>query len=312
LSLRIYVRKILGRKGTFFLRNVLSTITIGLRLIETADKLDKKEGITAMVCTYNDPDWIEPSLVSIKDLVNEYLVIDSSTDETPDIIKSVGETYGLNIRLYRIPPGDLVAARNLVLEKTSYKWILHWDIDFVAKPELIDFIKNLLNELNPKYYYLIYWPHIQFCGDLSHLCNQVYHVEHWLFTWSPKLYYKWLGRYDSLIAPIYMYKAIYIDKPLSLHLRSVRNPVRLAFKHLWWRFREEFNKLAGRNIDLMEYARKKALEVYNTDDLEELGKRLIEKQVSTLKEYDTRVYGEYPKILLDYLRKKKWLYLISE
>ena len=42
-----------------------------------------------MVITYNEEDWIEPSILSIKDLVDEYVIMDSSTDRTPDIIERV-------------------------------------------------------------------------------------------------------------------------------------------------------------------------------------------------------------------------------
>ena len=303
MNIRILVRKILGRKGTFALRNILSSISINLKLVEPAHKINKDQGITAMICTYNEPDWIEPSLLSIKDLVDEYIIVDSSTDKTPNIIEKIKNQYGLNIKIYRIPPGDLVAARNLVLKKARYKWILHWDADFIAKPELIPTIKELISNLDSKYYYLIYWPHIQLCGDLHHVCRQVFHIEHWLFTWSPKLFYTWLDRYDSLIAPIYMYKTVFINKPLSLHLRGVRNPKRIAFKSLWWRFRKEFNELAKQGINLEEYAKKKALEIYGTDDLEEVGKKIISDYVKKLPIYDKDIYGDYPPILKKYVKK---------
>ena len=78
-----------------------------------------------MVCTYNESDWIELSLLSIKDLVDEYIVVDNSTDETPEIIKQVTREHGLNVKIYRIPWGDLVKARSIALKESSYKWILH-------------------------------------------------------------------------------------------------------------------------------------------------------------------------------------------
>jgi glycosyltransferase involved in cell wall biosynthesis len=60
-----------------------------------------------MVITYNEEDWIEPSILSIKDLVDEYIVMDSSTDKTPEIVERVKSEHGLNIKLRRIPPGNI-------------------------------------------------------------------------------------------------------------------------------------------------------------------------------------------------------------
>ncbi len=308
-TLRIIARKLLGRRGTFLLRNTLSEIYFRLGLVPPSSRLGRDKCISAMVCTYNDPDWLEPSLLSIKDLVHEYIVIDSSTDETPQIIENLRREHGLNIRMFKIPPGDLVRARNLGLEKSSCKWILIWDADFVAKEEMASILRGLLDRLDKDRYYLVYWPHIALCGDPYHLCPNPLHIEHWLFTWSPKLAYRWVGKNECLIAPLYMYKAVLINKPLSFHLAGVRKPERYAFKRIWWMFREEFNKLGisgASHEELWNLARKKAKEVYGTDDLYELGVRLLKDVVSRLKPYDTNLYGPLPRILREYLKKREW------
>lgn len=300
---RVFVRKILGRKGTFFLRNVLSHIFIKSGFVEPANKVSKANGISAMVLTCNDPDWIEPALLSIKDLVDEYVVIDSSTDETPEIIMGVKEMYGLNLRMYRTPPGDVVKARNLGLRKANYKWILIWDSDFIAKPEIAREIKKLIYGLDSKYYYLVYWPMIKLCGDLFHLCREIFHVEHWLYTWSPKLKYRRLGMHDSLIAPLTMYKAVTINKPLGYHLVTVRNPVKIAIKRLTWKQRDA-EELLKQGLSIEEVAKKKARKLYNTDDLEELGRMFIAESISNLPCYDKEIFGDYPYILKKYVKER--------
>ena len=308
-TLRITARKLLGRRGTFLLRNVLSEICFRLGLILPSSRLGRDECISAMVCTYNDPDWLEPSLLSIKDLVHEYVIVDSSTDETPQIIEGLRREHSLNIRMFRVPPGDLVKARNLALERSSCKWVLHWDSDFIAKEEMNSVIEELLDKLDRNKYYLVYWPHVTLCGDPYHLCSNPLHIEHWLFTWSPKLVYRWVGRYDSLIAPLKMYKAVFINKPLSIHMRAVRRPDRYAFKAIWWRFREEFNKLGmsgATHEELWSLAHRKAREVYGTDNLYELGIKLLRDTVSKLKPYDNNLYGPLPQILVEYLKKHNW------
>jgi hypothetical protein len=84
---------------------------------------------------------------------------------------------------------------------------------------------------------------------------------------------------------------------MGLHLTSVRKPIRVAFKHIWYLFRDEFQREAYTNKDLIELAKRKALELYGTNDLEEVGRRIISEQTSKLPEYK----GEYPSILMKYV-----------
>jgi hypothetical protein len=88
-----------------------------------------------------------------------------------------------------------------------------------------------------------------------------------------------------------------INKPMGLHLTSVRKPLRVAFKHIWYLFRDEFQRETYTNKDLIKLARRKALELYGTNDLEEVGRRIISEQISKLPEYK----GEYPSILTKYV-----------
>jgi len=261
------------------------------------DHVKKEDGVTAMVCTYNEEDWVDLSLLSIKDLVREIIVVDSSTDSTPVIINELRYTYGLPIKLFRMRAGDLVMARNLVLKEATSKWILHWDADFIARPELIEGVKKLINELDERRHYLVYWQMIRVCGDLQHVCKDPYHIEHWLFTWSPKLRYQWVDKYDSLIAPIYMYKAVYIPKPLGIHLAFVRRPDRLFIKYIWRRFRREADYYARKGL-LDEFVRAKARELYGEDNLQDAGKKLVEEITSTLPRYDEVRFGKLPGVVI--------------
>jgi glycosyltransferase involved in cell wall biosynthesis len=303
LNLRAIARRILGRRGTFLLRNMVSEIAFRIGYYE--DPRSRPQGITAMVITYNEEDWIEPSLLSIKDLVDEYVIMDSSTDRTPDIIEGVKSEHGLNIRLYRVPPGDLSEIRNEALRKTSYRWILHWDGDFVLYDGSDRFIRSSIEGLSDRRHYLIYWPWIKLCGDLKHICGDSIHIEHWLFTFSGTLSYKRVMMngipYDSLIAPLRLYKAIYIDRILGLHLAAVRKPSRLALKILWFRYREEFWRASNKGISYDEYAKIKAREVYGSEDLEFVGGKLIDDMTKDLQQYS----GPYPSVLSPYLAPSK-------
>lgn len=302
-KLRVLARKVLGRKGTFLLRNAMSTLFINLGLVENATFIGKDDCVSAMVLTYNDSDWLEPSILSIKDLVYEYVIVDSSTDETPKILTELRDTYNLNMNIIRIPPGDLVNARNTGLNNVSCRWVLIWDADFIAKPELITEIKRLITRLDNKYYYLVYWPMIKICGDIFHVCREIHHIEHWLYTWSPKLRYEEIAGNDSLIAPLTMYRAIMIPKPLGYHIVDVRNPKRTAIKHLVWK-KPWLKEYLAKGYSIEEVARIKAREIYGTDNLEEIGRHIMKEKAKRLPVYDKSVFGDYPEILKKYIRKR--------
>jgi glycosyltransferase involved in cell wall biosynthesis len=296
LSLRAIARRILGRRGTFLLRNMVSEIAFRIGYYE--DPRSRPQGISAMVITYNEEDWIEPSILSIKDLVDEYIVMDSSTDKTPEIVERVKNEHGLNIKLRRIPPGNIVATRNEALKNSSYRWILVWDGDFVLYDDKAKIVRNLIQNLDPRKHYLVYWPMIQLCGDLHHLCGNYIHIEHWLYTWSSRTRYAYIGARDSLIAPLRLYKPIIITEPLGLHIQA-RKPKRTAIKHLWYKHREYFEK---NREDPEKIAREIALNTFGTEDLNEIGKRLIKDIVVNLQEYK----GPYPGVLLRYLKTNSY------
>jgi len=300
-SPRYYVRRILGRRGTFLLRNILSEISFRLGFYSGPLSEGREFGVSAMVCTYNEEDWVVPALLSAKELVDEYVVIDSSTDRTPELISRLIEKEGLNIRIYRVPPGDLAYARSTAIRNAKYSWILYLDADFVFYDWAPRHILGFIEGLDRRRHYLIYWPWILLCGDLKHMCSESFHIEHWMFTYSSKLTYGYIyvdGKpFDHLIAPLKLYKAVMINRPMGLHLTGVRKPSRVAFKHLWYLYGDEFQEWARSGRDPLKLARKKALELYGTEDLEEVGRRIIEEHVSKLPEYR----GEYPSILLKYV-----------
>ncbi|MEM0283980.1 MAG: glycosyltransferase [Sulfolobales archaeon] len=310
-SPRVIIRRLLGRRGVFTLRNMISSIAFytGLR----DDPRKKPQGISAMVAVYNEEDWIEPSLLSIKDLVDEYIVMDSSNDNTPNIIMRLKNELGLNIRYHRVPQGSMTEIRNAIISKASYRWILVWDGDFVMREDSTSFIKNLIENLDPRRHYLIYWPWLLLCGDIYHLCSEnPYHIEHWLYTYSEKLRYKdvYVNGFltDTLVAPLRLYKAIYIDKILGVHLALVKNPVRIAIRDLWQKYRSEFYEVARKGVSFEEYASVKAREIYGTGDLKEVGCRIIRDMIERLPRYDESKYGELPNLVKRYWEssRNKW------
>ncbi len=312
MSLRILARRLLGRKGVFILRRVLSKTALLLGVLKPSPR---PNCVTAMICSFNDPDWVKPSISTIADVVDEIVLVDSSTDNTPKLVVEEAQRHGVPVKLIRAPVGDLEEARNLGLRESTCRWILVWDLDFIARRELKKEITRLVETSDSRLGYLVYWPHINLCATPLHVCRRELHVEHWLYTWHPKARYVMAGVFEVLHAPLHAYKPIEIRKPLSLHLSYVRRPDRLAYKVIWWRYRSLFNSLARRGAtaeELMEQAKKIALRDYGTSNLWEIGWKIAVNMARKLEVYDEAKYGEYPIELLEHIARLDWCIKLLE
>lgn len=310
----VLARRILGRRGTFALRSAASWLAYGLGLYEYADSTGREHGISALVVTYNDSDWLEPSLLSAKDLVDEYVVVDSSTDETPEVARRVAEENGLRLKLIKFPPGDIAMAREKALRSSSYKWLLVLDSDVILHEDAAKKIREILELSHPRRHYLVYWKYLLFCGDIRHLCGEdPYHIEHWLFTYSSKLAYRYLdfggAVLEALIAPITLYKPLILDEVLGVHLTRVRRPLVLAEKYIKIEQMDMLVKYVKEGFSAEEAIRKIAREVYGVEDLQELGLRLIRDMVGKLPRYEEARHGPLPRALREYIERNRDKYL---
>ncbi len=297
---RVITRKIIGVKGVRLLRNIASTIYRVVGIIDPPSRYRPK-GVSAVVWSKNEEDWIEVSMRSVADIVDEYVLIDSSTDRTPFIAEEVGKELGIPVKIVRTLSSNMAEIGNLGLKHSTYRWILKWDPDYILHERYIDMIKTLIEKLDDNdWYYAVYWPHVCLDGDLLHYNPANYlHIEHWLFNYSPRLRYELAGWMEVLILPIY-YRRLDINKPLSFHLRSVKNPIRLLYRKYWYIARRE--GLLGK-IDLEEFIRAKIKEDYGTDDIEEAARIHLKQIIKRLSRYDENILS-YPRILKEYIRKK--------
>jgi len=87
--------------------------------------------ISACIITRNEEDNLPRCLESIKDVVDEIVIIDSgSTDRTPFIATEY------NARFIRHDWEGYVAQKNFALQKATWEWVLSIDADEELSPEL--------------------------------------------------------------------------------------------------------------------------------------------------------------------------------
>lgn len=115
--------------------------------------------------------WIGRCLTSVKDVVDEMIVVDTgSTDRTPDIARSLGAG------VYCFPwTGDFSEARNFGLEKASGDWILWLDADEEVDAGDANGLRQVLEHENSN---LAFIELINFYGESPPNLSRVYRIAH--------------------------------------------------------------------------------------------------------------------------------------
>lgn len=110
---------------------------------KTAFQYNKVMKISACIITYNEEDRIEGALESLKDVVDEIIVVDAcSTDRTPQILQSH------NVKFFQRKWEGYSSQKNFAISQASYPWILSIDADERLSAELRKEILQL-KEIEP-------------------------------------------------------------------------------------------------------------------------------------------------------------------
>ena len=120
------------------------------------------------VLTFNSEKIIEKTLKSVKDIVDEIIVVDSgSTDSTKKICKK----YTENIYDFSFKIGGFTESRKYAQSKCTYDWIMYLDSDEVLTQKLFEEIKLLKNNFDIKSYDAIsfYWKPIMWFESKPHI-----------------------------------------------------------------------------------------------------------------------------------------------
>ena len=132
----------------------------------------KPNGVTAVVRVRGDEEWIEPSLLSIRDFADEIIVLDNkASTKTLESLDQLKSHLGDLLKCETYHDLDIYQLSNLGLRKAQFRWVVRWDADFVAHTNGKGDIRNLrlhLLQLDPRRYYLVYLAAVELAGDLFH------------------------------------------------------------------------------------------------------------------------------------------------
>lgn len=290
-------------------RNTVKSISYLLSFAPKPEKLDRGDGISALVVSRNEP-FIEPSLESIMGLVDEIILVDSSSGKWRTLVEKICTKYP-RIRCVFMEPDYMEQMRAGFL-LTTKRWILKWDADFVAFPR-INNLTTVIDRLGGSMYHAIYFPVNNVEIDLFHTDpKSPFHQGHRLFQYSLRLLrpttsllkqsqrfrMKLRGALPARTAygpfPPW-YKKVKLKQPLALHLKSVKPRKRFVER----RFQQHWTLLSSD-----EKRRFGNLDNFISEKLVSRGieyEKFCDAQIGRIQKNLVPYAGEHPEIL------KRWI-----
>lgn len=299
----------LRRRSTRLLRAILSFFPL-LGIVKKPT--GKEDGISVFIRLKDEEDWIRYSIFSIKDFADEIIIGDNgSEDKSLEIVEGLIDE-GLNIKLYKCPHMRINELTDFLLKKTSYRWVMKWDADFVARTTGAYSIVNLrkkLMDMDRNRYYLIMVSHICLSGDLFHQSpDELTHTEEYIYTNSDRLTFIHPGTCEALKSPKY-YAVIKLDGYYSFHV-DVKSSDKMLARAYWfdWMKLKDYETFTTLN-SYVEYRVKKENLFKSVDEAK--AHNVIE-YCKKLVPYSQERFGEYPEVLKERLLRPKYQIIYKE
>lgn len=296
-------------------------------LVPKASKFREK-GISAFIRARNEEYWIRPCILSIKDYVEEILVIDNgSTDSTLDEVKKICNEISTPVRIFSLPEADHCEVSNVGIRESRYNWLLKWDADFIAQtagPGDFAKLRDYVLGLDQDRYHMIFMNLVNLAGDLWHQPKEgsmfigekgPLHQEAYLWNYSPHLRYIWkdykdYSKVESLLFPPY-YRFIEWLEFSVFHVGGIRSIQRLLFDYFW-----DFGKKQFAEGHLPPEREKVCWEMaegyFHMEDREKILQNFFNLISKELVRYREDLYGPYSSILFSYLRNPHYRLIYNE
>ncbi len=256
-------------------------------------------GVSALMTGKNEEDWVETSLLSIVNLVDEVLVADHGSDDaTAQIMEEVASHFPRKIRMFRFGNESFPDVLNTMMARSRFQWMFRFSADFIARNSGTNSIPQLLGilrDLDPYRYFSISHSGVALDGDLEHqFPGRRDHFEPIIFRWSPWIRFGVKDRWESLRIP-WFYEKLWLRSSYYFHMRSVKSDIRMLQKLYWSYWFEARNK--GSNVSLRDFITARGLSEFGGSTLEEAARKFTLLEFQGCIPYSTDACGDYPEIL---------------
>ena len=267
-------------------------------------KIMRPNGISAVTMARNEEDWLELSVQSIIDSVDEVVLADhGSDDSTPELATHLAGKYPDKIRVVDLHGLDFVPAINLMLGKTRYRWILRWHADFVAHtsgPNSIQALRRRVLAVSSAKHFCSSLSGVALDGDLEHQYRERRDPpEPFLYTYSPWLRYYQRLHWEGLHVP-WFYARITWPEVYYFHMRRVKSSIRLLQTIYWSRWFDE--RVRNSQVTLREFIETHATRDYGSRSVEEAARKAMLEYFSGCLLFSRDECGDYPDLLKPLIR----------
>lgn len=280
----------------------------------------RPQGISAILRICNEKDWLEASIESVKDDVDEIIAVDNgSTDGSREIL----EKLAIKLKKLRVfsfagkAPWDY---SNFAIEKSSYRWIMKWDADFVGFNREGSGLRGLVEyvrALDQRMYYYLNPLLIELTGDFYHQFSDLrVRGDMEIFTYSENARYVPVARTFSRSPYPVKLPPGYTPPIFSLRLEGIKLPVyyrilpfdasvayhvniKPAIRHLTGYFYVQWLASDGfaKGVSLEDYVLEQIREKWGFADLDSAAAFYMAEYSKWLVPYDKNL-GELPKNII--------------
>jgi glycosyltransferase involved in cell wall biosynthesis len=273
---------------------------------------ERKNGISVLVACQNEEAVVALCLLSFLEFGDELIVVDNgSTDRTKEIAQDLASMYPNKIKFYDAPElPDLYHNRQLAFSKSSYRWIVRCDSDYVAYTDgeynIMRFREMLLSQkksILPRVYAV---PQVNVVGDFWHTGPEAPRQRYVqrpisspmlrIYEVFPSFKFKRLGRWEGVRFQWFLDKT----KTVLAHPLWMQCTLKSNRHHLFrsertnWRELGDYDRYPTLESYLLEVIQQK----YNTKDIDEAADLFMEQKVFPfLQKYDPEKYYPYPRLV---------------
>lgn len=290
----------------------------------------RPDGISAIVRVRGDEEWLEPALLSVRQLADEIIVLDNGASEMARAaVDRVARVLGPRLVRIECAALDLFEVSNLGLMRARYRFIVRWDADFVGHTDgggnLADLRRYLL-ALDRRRYFLVELTAAEVAGDLRHqFPDRRLRRDGQAHTASARARFVRITRetptetlsvadrplrersrlmlaLESLAVPPY-YAVLRWPRVAYFHVH-VKPARHLLLRHFWLEWLAEPD--TARYPTLESYALAQARTRWGITEPEAAAAHLVRRVCAGLVPFDAAMCGPYPALLRPYLERSRY------